>query len=214
MLFFLSLFIRMSSSAERVFVTGASGNIGSDVVRGLIKNGIQTTAYVRDEKKGTDLFKDELKTNRLTIVVGTYSSTDVFTKAIQGHTRLFLLFAAEGSKPADMSHVKGTLSKIAFEQGVRQIVDLSSAFVSSYGRKGIIGYMHTTAEDKLWTLADEKPEERSLVVLRPGAFMTNHFMGDIHHIKHSNKLVSCASPSSLMTWIDTRGKQKQLFLFL
>lgn len=148
------------------------------------------------------------------IVVGTYSSVDVLTKVIQGHTHLFLLFAAHGSKPTDMSQTKNTFGKIAFEQGVRQIVDLSSAFLSSYSKKGIIGYMHTSAEEKLCTLADENPEQRSLVVLRPGAFMTNHFMGDVHHIKHSNKLVSCGSPSLIMTWIDTRGKLKERLIFI
>ena len=106
-----------------------------------------------------------------------------------------------------MSQVKGTLAKIAFGQGVRQVVDLSSAFVTSYGRTGIIGYMHTTAEEKIWALADADPEQRSLVVLRPGAFVSNHFMGDIHHIKRSNKLVSCAPPSAKTTWIDTRGNE-------
>ena len=204
----------MSSSKERVFVTGASGDIGSGVVRGLIKKGVDTTAYVRDEKKANDLFKDELNTGHLKIVVGTYSSVDVFTKAIQGHTRLFLLFAAHDSKPVGMSQIKGTLGKIAFEQGVRQIVDLSSAFVSSYGKKGVIGYAHTAAEEKLWTLADENPEQRSLVVLRPGAFMSNHFRGDVHHIKRSNKLVSCGSPSSIVTWIDTRGKLEERLIFI
>ncbi|CAF1531582.1 unnamed protein product [Rotaria magnacalcarata] len=194
----------MSSSKERVFVTAATGNIGSGVVRGLIKRGIDTTAYIRDEQKAKDLFKDELNTGHLTVVVGTYSSVDIFTKAIQGHTRLFLLFAASGTRPASMSEIKGTFAKIAFEQGVRQIVDISSAFVSSYGRKGIIGYMHFAAEEKLWTLADENSEERSLVVLRPGSFMSNHFMGDVHHIKDSNKIVSCGLPSSTMTWIDTK----------
>jgi uncharacterized protein YbjT (DUF2867 family) len=62
----------MSASKEHVFVTGASGNIGCDVVRGLVKNGIKITAYVRDEKKTKDLFKDELKTGHLTITVGDY----------------------------------------------------------------------------------------------------------------------------------------------
>ncbi|CAF3990849.1 unnamed protein product [Rotaria sordida] len=194
----------MSSSKERVFVTAASGNIGIGVVRGLIKKGIDTTAYVRDEQKAKDLFKDELNTGYLKFVVGTYSSIDVFTEAIRGHTRLFLLVAAAGNKPASMSQIKGTFGKIAFEQGVRQIVDLSSACVSSYGKKGIIGYMHTAAEEKLWTLADENPEQCSLVILRPGSFMSNHFMSDVHHIKHSNKIVSCGSPSSTVTWIDTK----------
>ncbi|CAF1211307.1 unnamed protein product [Adineta steineri] len=179
----------MSSIKERVFVTAATGNIGIGVVRGLVKQGIDTTAY---------------------LVVGSYSSIDVFTKAIKGHTRLFLLVAAHGLKPWSMSQIKGALGRIAFEQGVRQIVDLSSAFVSSYGKKGIIGYVHTAAEEKLWTLADENPEQRSLVVLRPGAFMTNHFRGDVHTIKHQNKIASCASPSSKSTWIDTKGEWKQL----
>ncbi|CAF0991702.1 unnamed protein product [Adineta ricciae] len=194
----------MSASKERVFVTGATGNIGGDIVRGLIEKGINTTAFVRDENKAKDLFKDECSTGRLKFVVGDYSSVDAFTKAIQGHTRLFLLFAAVHSKPTDMSEVKETFAKIAFEQGVRQIVDLSSAFVSSYGRKGIIGYMHTAAEEKLWKLADENPAQRSLVVLRPGTFMSNHFMSDVHQIKRANKLVSCGAPSSVVTWIDTR----------
>ncbi|CAF1125382.1 unnamed protein product [Adineta steineri] len=194
----------MSSIKERVFVTAASGNIGTGVVRSLVKQGIDTTAYVRDEQKAKDLFKEELTTGHLTLVIGSYSATDVFTKAIQGHTRLFLLVAAHGLKPWSMSQIKRAFGRIAFEQGVRQIVDLSSAFVSSYGKKGIIGYMHTAAEEKLWALADENPEQRSLVVLRPGAFMPNHFMADVHTIKHKNKIVSCASPSSKSTWIDTK----------
>jgi hypothetical protein len=200
--------VHMSSRNERVFVVGASGDIGSGVVRGLIKKGIDTTAYVRNEQKAKDLFKDELNSNHLTIVVGTYSSIDIYTKAIQGHTRLFLLIADVTDKPASMSQIKEAFGKIAYNQGVRQIVDLSSASVSTSGKQGIIGYMHTTAEDKLWMLADKNPEQHSLVVLRPAAFMTNHFMSDIHYVKRSNKLVSCGFSSSKLTWIDTKGKKK------
>jgi nucleoside-diphosphate-sugar epimerase len=196
----------MSTSKERVFVTGASGDIGSGIVRGLIKKKVDTTAYVRNEQKAKDLFKNELNTGHLTIVVGTYSTVDIYTKAIQGHTRLFLLVADFTNKPASMSQIKGTFGKIAFEQGVRQIVDLSSASVGTFGKEGIIGYAHTTAEEKLWALADENPEQRSLVVLRPGSFMSNHLMGDVHHIKRSNKVVSCGLLSTITTWIDTKGK--------
>ena len=198
----------MSSRNERVFVVGASGNIGSGVVRGLVKKGIDTTAYVRNEQKTKDLFNDELNTGYLTIIVGTYSSIDIYTKAIQGHTRLFLLIADVTDKPALMGQIKEEFGKIAFNVGVRQIVDLSSGSVNTIGKQGIIGYMHTTAEDKLWMLADENPEQRSLVVLRPEVFMTNHFMSDVHYVKRSNKLVSCGYPASKLTWIDTKGKQK------
>jgi hypothetical protein len=196
----------MSTSKERVFVTGASGNIGSDIVRGLIKKGIQTTVYVRDEKKTKDLFKDELKTGHLTIAVGDYTTVDAYTKAIQGHTRLFLLVAGITETVTSMTRIKHTFGKIAFEHGVRQIIDLSSCSVSTYGKTGIIPSMHKNAEEKLWALADDNPEQRSLVVLRPGSFMSNHLWAEVHQIKHAKKIVSCGKPSAKLTWIDTKGK--------
>jgi uncharacterized protein YbjT (DUF2867 family) len=161
-----------------VFVTGATGSIGAGVVRGLIENGVQTTAYVRDEKKANDLFKDKLKTGLLTIVVGTCSSVDIYTKAIQGHTRLFLL-VADFSKPTSMSEIKGTFSKIAFEQNVHQIVDLSSVSAGASDEEGMVGYVHTTTVQKLSALTDENAEQRSLVVLRPASFIGNHLRGDV-----------------------------------
>ncbi|CAF1268513.1 unnamed protein product [Rotaria sp. Silwood1] len=194
----------MSTNKEHIFVVGASGAIGSGIVRGLVKQGFNTTAYVRDESKAKNLFKDELLTECLTIVVGTYASVEVYEKAIEGHTRLFLLAVGDYKRPTRMSEVKETFAKIAYEKGVRQIVDLSSFTVRSVGRQGIIGYMHTTSEEKLWKLADERPDERSLVILRPGVFMSNQLMADIQSVKHSNKLVSCGSPSSTFAWIDTK----------
>jgi hypothetical protein len=52
------LTINMSTSKECVFVTAATRLIGNDVVRDLVKKGIDTTAYVRDEHKAKDLFKE------------------------------------------------------------------------------------------------------------------------------------------------------------
>jgi hypothetical protein len=195
----------MSTSEESVFVVGATGDIGSGVVRGLVNKGVKTTAYVRDEKKGRDLFAEELKSGHLSIVVGDYASIDVFGKAIEGHSRLFLLASVDVKKPTSMSAVKGTFARLAFEKGVRQIVDLSSFSVRYFGRQGRIAYLHTTAEEELWKLAEANPSERSLVVLRPTAFMSNHFMGDVRHVKHWNKLMGASSPSASTTWIDTKG---------
>ena len=195
----------MSTTKERIFVVGASGSIGSGVVRGLIEKGINTTAYVRDESKARDLFKNELVTGQLMIVVGSYSSTDVYAKAIEGHTRLFLLVVGDPRRATLMSEVKGIFGKIAYEKGVRQIVDLSSFTVRSYGRQSLIGYMHTTSEDRLWALVDDGAKERSLVVLRPGVFMSNQLMTDVRSVKHLNKIVSSASPNAMVAWIDTKG---------
>lgn len=197
----------MSSNKERVFVVGANGDIASGVVRSLIKKQVDTTAYVRDEQKAKDLFKDELESGYLTIVAGTYSSVDTFTKAIQGHTRLFLLVAGI-FRPNLMSQIKETFGKIAFEHGVRQIVDLSSSSVSGADKQSIIAHTHSAAEEKLWDLVDEDPDKRSLVVLRPTSFMSNQFRVDAQPVKRLNKLVSCGPPSATRTWIDTKGKQK------
>ncbi|CAF2077827.1 unnamed protein product [Rotaria magnacalcarata] len=164
---FLTFIWPMSSSKEQIFTVGASGAIGSGIVRNLVKQNIGTTAYVRDESKAKNLFKDEIHTGHLRIVVGTYLSVDVYTKAIEGHSRLFLLVVSDFKQSTLMSKIKETFGKIAYEKGVRQIVDLSSFTVRTAGKQGIIGYVHATSEEKLWKLADEQPDERSLVVLRP-----------------------------------------------
>jgi nucleoside-diphosphate-sugar epimerase len=110
----------MSASQEKIFVVGASGIIGSGVVCGLIKNGIETTAYIRSEQKAKDLFKDELKTSHLTIAVGDYTTIDAYLKRFEViYRRLFLLVGHTGSKPTSMRDVKETFGKIAYEQGVR-----------------------------------------------------------------------------------------------
>ena len=195
----------MEAEVDRIFVVGASGDIGHGVVTGLVEKGIYTTAYVRDESKAKNIFSREINTGYLKLVIGDYSTMNVFSETIEGHTRLFILIFADPIKPTSMKEIKGNLAKIAYEKGVQQIVDLSSFTVRNIGRQGIIGYLHTTAEENLWKIADEKPETRSLVVLRPGAFMTNHLMADKFTVKNYNKLVSVGLPSSIITWIDTKG---------
>ncbi|CAF3193572.1 unnamed protein product [Rotaria socialis] len=171
----------MSSNKEQIFIVGVSGAIGNGIVRNLGKQNIDTTAYVRDESKAKTLFKDEIDTGHLRVVVGTYVSVDVYTKAIEGHTRIFLLVVSDFKKPTLMSKIKETFA----------------------GKQGIIGYVHTTSEEKLWKLADEQPDERSLVVLCPGVFMSNQLMADLQSVKHLNRLVSSGSPPSTFAWIDT-----------
>ncbi len=127
------IFLVFSWSFNFVFVVGVSGDIGSGVVRGLITRNIDATAYVRNESKAKKLFKDELLTGHLKIVVGISSSIEVYTKVIEGHTRLCLLTVSDVKRPISMTKVKETFSRIAYEKGVRQIVDLSSFTVHSFG---------------------------------------------------------------------------------
>ena len=195
----------MSSNSERIFITGATGHIGVRVVQQLIKKGVQTTIYVRNETKAKDLFGEELKSGLLTTAIGDYSTLDKYEKAIQGHTRLFTLLVTDFQKAASMGELKRDLAQIAYKNGVRQIVDLSSTSVRLYGKQGILGYIHAAGEQYLWNLAELNSEQRSLVILRPGFLMTNHLMTDVHFIKKENKIVSCGPSTAMLSWIDPKG---------
>ncbi|CAF4296525.1 unnamed protein product [Rotaria magnacalcarata] len=157
--------VQISSDKNNVFAVRASGNVGSDVIDGLVRKGVETTAYVRNEKKARELFKDELATGLLSIVVGTYTSIDIYARANEGHDRLFILVSGGVNKPVSMSKIKEIFGKIAYERRVRQIVDVSSYNVRIDGIQCIIRHMHTTSEDKLLALAETNSDERSLVIL-------------------------------------------------
>ncbi|CAF2109473.1 unnamed protein product [Rotaria magnacalcarata] len=174
---------RISSDKNNVFAFGASGNVGSDVIHDLVRKGVETTAYVRNEK-ARELFKDELATGLLSSIVGTYISIGIYARTIEGHDRLFILVSGSVNKPVSMSKIKEIFGKIAYEQRVRQIVDVSSYNVRIDGIQGIIGHMNTESEDKLLALAEKSSDERSLVILSPGAFMSNHFMNVVVYVNH------------------------------
>ena len=199
------IIVKMSLNLERIFLTGATGHIGTRLVQQLIKKGVQTTIYVRNETSVKHLFGEELKSGLLTTAIGDYSTLDKYEKAIQGHTRLFTLLVTDFQKAASMGELKRDLAQIAYKNGVRQIVDLSSTSVRLYGKQGILGYIHAAGEQYLWNLAELNSKQRSLVILRPSFLMTNHLMTDVHSIKKENKIVSCGPSTAMLSWIDPKG---------
>jgi hypothetical protein len=68
----------------------------------LIKKGVGTAVYVRNEQNVKDLFKNELNSGHLTRAASTYSFDNTCTKAIQRHTRLFFLVGETIDKPVTM----------------------------------------------------------------------------------------------------------------
>ncbi|CAF4423651.1 unnamed protein product, partial [Rotaria magnacalcarata] len=94
-------------------------------IHDLVRKGVETTAYVRNEK-ARELFKDELATGLLSSIVGTYTSIGIYARTIEGHDRLFILVCGGVNKPVSMSKIKEIFGKIAYERRVRQIVDVSS----------------------------------------------------------------------------------------
>jgi uncharacterized protein YbjT (DUF2867 family) len=109
---------------EHIFVVGATGNVGSNIVRQLLEKGSRVTIYVRSPAKATALFPGQ--ESLLSIVQGDYSDLTPFDNAIaNGFTRLFLLVQAEGLAMT-MAELKSRMATVAYNSGVKQVVDVSS----------------------------------------------------------------------------------------
>jgi uncharacterized protein YbjT (DUF2867 family) len=183
-------------NTERIFVTGATGNIGSHLVKRLIEEKVNTTIYVRDEQKAKDMFVEEFKSGLLQSAKGDLSDTEAFRNAIQGHTRLFLLVTALEK----WGETKGALGTIAYESGVKQIIDIS-AFLAYKAKRGLLSYNNISGEEALFKAANETGNY--VVILRAGDFMTNHLRLS-HPIKSFNKISGVGSPDIKSTLIDPR----------
>ena len=181
-------------SDTRVFVTGATGGIGSHVIQRLVESGVPTTAFIRSEEKAQVMFADELKSGLLTLVKGDVHDAESFRGAIKGHTRLFLLV----TDLDNMAKIKGELGRIAYENGVKQIVDISSYTVHNT-KRGYISYAHTTGEEALLKAAGET--NNNLVVLRPGYFMSNLLHNEVYSIKAGNKTRGVGNPDQRATLV-------------
>ncbi|KAI9301450.1 hypothetical protein BJ944DRAFT_274606 [Cunninghamella echinulata] len=180
---------------DKIYIIGASGNIGERVVKQLLAKGVQTTIYVRDVEKSKALFENNNST--LTTVQGDYSDFTNFEKSIQGHTRLFLLVADLQQMPA----IKEKVAKIAYEAGVKQIVDLSSRFSQFPWRTSFIGEAHRLSEERIYRLALQY--NATTVALRPSRFFTNHLFADLPNIKMEKTIYSSQPPDEKLEWIST-----------
>ncbi|KAI8885335.1 NAD(P)-binding protein [Backusella circina FSU 941] len=165
---------------ERIFVTGATGNIGIKLVQFLLKKDAQITVYVRNMEKAKKVLP---QTNNIKFVEGDYSTMDVFEREIKGHSRLFILV----SVAPDVVNIKSTLSRIAYAAGVRQIVDISSIAINFGHRSSTFASLDCQCEDLSLAAAGKG---QYFVALRPFHFFSNHIMLDIRSIKENQTLNS------------------------
>ncbi|CAO3636082.1 unnamed protein product [Cunninghamella blakesleeana] len=185
----------MVSSNEKIYVIGATGNIGERVVSSLLAKGIQTTIYVRDVEKCKKIFQENNQT--LTIVQGDYSDFTPFEKTVAGHSRLFVLIADLHNMPT----IKEKVATIAYGSGVKQIVDLSSRFTQFNWRTSFIGEAHLLSEKKIYDLALK--HNAFTVALRPSRFFTNHLLADLSSIKSERIIYGSQPPDEKLEWIST-----------
>jgi (4-alkanoyl-5-oxo-2,5-dihydrofuran-3-yl)methyl phosphate reductase len=140
-----------------ILVTGATGNIGSEVLAQLVQAGHAVRVLARDPAKL------EKYAGKIEVVKGDLSKPETLDAAFTGVDKAFLLFNA-----GDLPTLAGNATDAAKKAGVKHIVMLSSASVvdekpTQIGRWHIAGEAKVKASGIPWTM------------IQPGAFASNTF---------------------------------------
>jgi uncharacterized protein YbjT (DUF2867 family) len=139
-----------------ILLTGATGNIGTELVKLLVANGVSLRVVSRDEKKVAQL------DSRIERIIGDLHEAPVVQRALQGIDKLFMIpVLFDPDHEADR-----LLINQARRAGVGHIVLVSSGAVR-LGAKNPIGALHREKEVLI--------EETGIpwTFLRPGGFMSN-----------------------------------------
>lgn len=153
-----------------ILVTGATGTIGSEVVKNLSKSGTKIRACCHTMSKA-----DKIKGDNVEIVEVDYEKPETIESAFHGAEKLFLLTPVT-DKPLEIVE---QLIEQAKKSGVKHIVRLS-AYKS--GEPNIkIFKLHTDGEKLI------KQSGIPYTILQPNYFMQNFFMGS-QGIKEQNSL--------------------------
>ncbi|KAI8577851.1 hypothetical protein K450DRAFT_250378 [Umbelopsis ramanniana AG] len=175
---------------SKVYVIGATGGIGSKVVKELLEKNVQVTALVRNSSKAEQLFGQPAN---LTLVKGDYEKDlDGYKSTIAGHDRLFLLVHSRY-----MPAIKLNLATIAYAAGVQQVVQVSSASVCGPWRASFIASQHYDSEVGLLGI----PNRGKYVTLRPNQFFSNHLFSDDKTIRAKNVIYGSADPDLGLHWV-------------
>jgi uncharacterized protein YbjT (DUF2867 family) len=144
-----------------ILVTGASGNVGSQIVNQLLAQGRKVRVFTRDVAKVAPWG------NRVDVALGDFTDPESFAAAAAGAEAVFLMNGALDDG------VFRRLVELARERGVRRIVFLSSQFAADPA--SLIGQLHRSKEEALRSSGLEA------AIIRAGGFMsnTNQWVGTI-----------------------------------
>lgn len=136
-----------------ILVTGATGNVGSQIVRQLLATGEEVRVFTRDEEKVASLG------NKVERTLGDFTQPETFSRAVAGVKAIFMMNGALDGK------LFRELMTIAKAQGNPRVVFLSSTFAAEPDLR--IGQLHKDKEDAL------RESGLPFAIVRANGFMTN-----------------------------------------
>ena len=140
-----------------IVVTGATGQIGSEVVRQLAEKGQKVRPLIRDPKKAEPLSHENVM-----FVMGDLSDPKSLDEAFKGAQKLFLLTSAD-PKQVELQHNALEAAKRA---GIQHVVKMS-AMGASKDSPVALGRWHSQTEEEL------KQSGMKWTLLQPHFFMQN-----------------------------------------
>lgn len=173
------------STNERIYVVGATGNVGRSALQGLIASGAQITVYTRSPQKIK-------KADNVTTVRGDYSDLTPLEQSLPGHTRLFMVVTYFH----DMENVKLAIAKRAYAAGIKQIVQISAKL--GPWRNYTLLHKNRVAEEAIDAIPNRGGTH---IALRPTNFMTNHFFLAADTIRGKDTILGTADPDEPQEWI-------------
>lgn len=171
---------------KKMLVTGATGNVGSLVVRELQGRGISVRAFVRDPDKAAAMLDDGVE-----LVFGDFSNPESVRRALEGVEGVFLACAND---PRQVEYETGVIDA-ARQAGVMRIVKLS-ALGAEIGSPIAFWDWHGRIEEHL------RASGVRFVVLRPTFNMTN-LLGSAEAVRHTGSLFAPAD-GARVAMIDPR----------
>ena len=169
-----------------VLVTGATGNVGSQVVQELRGRGVSVRAFVRAPGKAKAMLGDGVE-----LVSGDFSDAASVRRALEGVDGVFLACAND---PRQVEYEAGVIDAAA-AAGARRIVKLS-AFGAEIGSPLAFWDWHGRIEEHL------RASGVPAVILRPSFFMAN-LLGAAEQVRHEGALFAPADGARI-SMIDPR----------
>lgn len=141
-----------------ILVTGATGTVGSEVVRQLVQGGHRVRALVRDLAKASK-FGAEVE-----VVKGDFSKPETLTAAFVGVDKAYVLLPAIGP---EFPELEGNAFNAAKKAGVKHVVKQSSFVMEDFMAGTPFAEWHGASEKRLRALGV------AWTILRPHFFNSN-----------------------------------------